>query len=159
MAVTEIEKPPYKSCAHECPTGCAIYEKRPEPCAGYFCLWLFEGRPDLIGDSKKIIGQPDAEFRSILKEEERPDKSGLLFEASGINRAESNFEKATSLSFLTVRETKPGAFESYWGQKVLKRLSKKSLIIRIYEDERRVAMGPPEKIRIFSQFLTEIRHR
>jgi hypothetical protein len=146
MGIVELAKPPYKPCANECATGCSIYEKRPEPCAGYYCVWLFEGRPDLAKVPKQL-----------LRDDDRPDKSGLMFEASSINRDESEFEKEAGVPFLTVRETRPGAFDSHWAKKVLQRLSKRALVIRLYEDGRRAAMGPPEKLRLVGQFLQRVR--
>src|ERR1700752_539468 len=151
MAVTEIAKPAYTGCSHECDKGCAIYEKRPESCAGYYCLWLFEGQPDLLGEAKALAKSED-EYREILRDEERPDKSGLIFEESGVNREESSFQKEAGFPFFTCREVRPGAFEGYWGQKILKRLTKKSLVILVYEDGRRRAIGPPEKVRLVDQF-------
>lgn len=156
MGIKELEKPPYTSCKHECAKGCAIYESRPESCAGYYCVWLFEGRPDLVKEGKELAGVT-TDWPTILREEERPDKSGLIFEASSINRSESNFEKETGVPFLTVRECKPDAFESYWGQKVLKRLSKRMLVIMVSADGRRRAIGPPEKVRLVGQFLQRVR--
>lgn len=151
MGVKELTKPPYANCAHECDKGCAIYEKRPESCAGYQCLWLVE---------TNLTVRADAGSRQLLlRDEERPDKSGLLFEVSSINRAESAFEKETGVPYLMVREATLGAFESYWGQKVLKRLSKWVLIIRVYGDGRRTAMGPPDKVRLVGEFLQKVRVR
>lgn len=129
-----IDKPAYTACDKACPgTGCSIYATRPTACNGYSCLWLLDK-----GD--------------VLREEERPDKSGLLFEMSGIHRARSEFEETTGLAFLIVRETRPGAFDSYWGQKVLKRLSKHALILKVYQDGRRVGIGPPEKVRVLAEY-------
>lgn len=138
MYVPTIEKAPYTQCKNVCERGCAIYETRPSECSGYSCLWLIDK-----GD--------------ILREEDRPDKSGLLFEMSSVHRDKSAFEEKTGIAFLIVREGTPGAFESWRGQKVLKRLSKKALIIRAYADGRRVAMGPPEKIRAFGGYLDAMR--
>jgi hypothetical protein len=146
MGVPELPKAPYDHCGHECDKGCAIYAKRPEVCAGYECLWLIETNPTMRKEAPSA-----SDF--LLKEEDRPDKSGLLFEMSSVNRNGSGFEKATGIAFLLVREVRPDAFESFWGRKVLKRLSKHALIIRVYQDGRRVAMGPPEKLRVFGQYV------
>lgn len=137
MAVTAIDKPAYKTCPSVCDKGCSIYEKRPEACASYSCLWLIDDK--------------------ILRDEDQPNRTGLIFEMSGIHRKESNFEAQTGIAFLVARETKPGAFEGYYAQKTLKRLSKKILIIRAYEDGRRVGMGPPEKVRALGGFLDSLR--
>jgi hypothetical protein len=146
LGVPELPKAPYDRCAHECDKGCGIYARRPEVCAGYECLWLVETNPRMREEA------PSAQV-FLLKEEERPDKSGLLFELSSINRTGSDFEKVAGIPFLTVREVRPGAFKGYWGQKVLKRLSKHALIIRVYQDGRRSAIGPPAKLRVFAQYV------
>lgn len=138
MAVPTIEKPAYTQCKNVCEKGCAIYMDRPGECSGYSCLWLID-----TGEA--------------LREEERPDKNGLIFEMSSVHRKTSAFEEKTGVAFLIVREAKSGAFDSYYGQKTLKRLSKKALIIRAYADGRRVAMGPPEKLRTFGSYLSSLR--
>lgn len=138
MSVPTIQKAAYSTCKNVCEKGCAIYADRPSECSGYSCLWLLD-------------------TEGILRDEERPDKNGLLFEMSKVHRKESNFEAQTGIAFLVVRETKPDAFEGYYAQKTLKRLSKKVLIIRAYADGRRIAMGPPEKIRSLAGFLNALR--
>lgn len=151
------EKPAYQHCTHECDKGCAIYEKRPEPCAGYYCLWLMEGKEDLVAEVTGHLKLPAKGVPQLLREEERPDKIGIIFEASAINSDESAFEKESGIPFLTAREGTPGAFEGYWGQKVLKRLTKKILVILLFGDGRRRAIGPPEKVRLVGQFLNKVR--
>jgi hypothetical protein len=138
MKVPGVSKEAYTACQHAC-KGCAIYATRPKECASYSCLWLLDEKGDLV------------------REEERPDKSGLFFEMSSVHREKSAFEKETGIAFLMVREAQPGAFDAYYGQKVLKRLSRKALIIRVYQDGRRVAMGPPEKIREFGTYIASAR--
>ena len=135
----EFDKPEYRACEKACPTGCSIYKTRPEACEGYSCLWLLDG-----GD--------------VLRDEERPDKSGLLFEMSGIHRKKSPFEQASGVAFLVVREAFPGAFDASRGKKTLQRLVKKVLIIRAYQDGRRVAMGPPEKLRAWADYAASLGH-
>ena len=56
VGVTELDKPHWARCQHQCASGCAIYEERPRTCRGYSCLWaagLLEGdeerRPDRLG--------------------------------------------------------------------------------------------------------------
>jgi hypothetical protein len=136
-----IDKPLYTPCDKACAgTGCTIYETRPKACEGYSCLWLMDDG-------------------MLFKDAERPDKSGLLFEMSNVHREMSRFQEETGIGFLVVREVTPGAFESYWGQKVLKRLSKKALIIRAYQDGRRVGMGPPEKVRVLAEYTRRLNMR
>lgn len=134
---TDFDKREYTPCAKLCAAGCSIYANKPSACTSYSCLWLIDN-----GDT--------------LRDEERPDKSGLLFEMSGIHRDKSAFEKATGIPFLVVREATPGAFEEYRGQKTLRRLSKKALIIRAYQAGKRVAMGPMEKVRVWAEYVTRL---
>lgn len=58
LAVIELQKPDYTRCRHECASGCAIYEQRPESCRHFFCLW-------------KIPGW-------LLQDEDRPDQLGVV---------------------------------------------------------------------------------
>lgn len=52
LGIPTLGKPMMRRCAHECAAGCAVYERRPEECAEFLCLWR-EGwgtdamRPDL----------------------------------------------------------------------------------------------------------------
>ena len=39
VAVHEIGKGEYTTCEHQCPSGCAIYNRRPESCRSYYCFW------------------------------------------------------------------------------------------------------------------------
>lgn len=135
----EFDKPEYRACEKACPTGCSIYKTRPEPCEGYSCLWL-------IDEGK------------ALRDEDKPSVSGLLFEMSGIHRKLSPFEERTGIAFLVVREAFPGAFDAYRGKKTLQRLSKKVLIICAYQDGRRFAIGPPEKLRVWADYVKAIGH-
>lgn len=138
MAVTEIAKPAYTPCVNCNKQGCSVYATRPSACAGYSCLWLIDEG-------------------NVLKDVERPDKSGLVFEMSGVHRDLSPFEKATGLAFLVAREAFPGAFEAYRGAKLLKRLSQKTLIILARENGTRSAIGPPEKLRTFLAYSEHVR--
>lgn len=54
--VEELRKPARQACDHLCPSGCAIYESRPNTCRQFNCLWLRGGldrnetlRPDHLG--------------------------------------------------------------------------------------------------------------
>jgi hypothetical protein len=51
--VHELHKLPGDACQFVCSKGCGIYEKRPESCRGFSCLWLegvfeLEARPDTL---------------------------------------------------------------------------------------------------------------
>lgn len=144
MGVKEVTKPAYTHCTHECDKGCAIYATRPESCAGYSCLWLLEADPEAKAPVR------------FLREEERPDKSGVMFELSATG-GESAFEKASGFPFFIAKEVRPGAFDDYWARKILKRLTVKSLVVLAYQDGRRRALGPPEKVREVGKFLHKVR--
>lgn len=48
IGVQEIDKPNYRMCPHACKGGgCGIYEKRPEDCATFQCLWLASQHTDV----------------------------------------------------------------------------------------------------------------
>lgn len=60
-AVPELEKPINTWCHHcEISQGCKIYEKRPQQCKDFNCLWL---------------------TNFWMDDELRPDKSGIMFES------------------------------------------------------------------------------
>ena len=60
LGVHEINKPMNQPCQHQCPTGCGIYNERPESCRTYQCMWLDGTVP---GDERR-----------------RPDKLGVIFD-------------------------------------------------------------------------------
>ena len=60
MAVEQISKPLGERCPHQCDSGCAIYDSRPEPCQEFNCCWRYG------------LGNAD----------ERPDKSGIVFDVT-----------------------------------------------------------------------------
>lgn len=55
MAVPELDKPNGVPCVHLTPSGCGIYEDRPESCREFLCGWRrgigrgVEHRPDRTG--------------------------------------------------------------------------------------------------------------
>lgn len=81
MAVEQISKPLGQRCPHQCDSGCAIYESRPEPCQEFNCCWRY----------------------GLGNEAERPDKNGIVFD---VTRMGSSIPQA-----LVAREVWPGAFE------------------------------------------------
>lgn len=74
------------------PGRCSIYASRPEPCAGFVCVWL----RDTIG---------------LLEEEDRPDRSGLLFTASTPD--------PQGRQSLEAREVRPRAFQTARAKEIL----------------------------------------
>ena len=55
---TELNKPQWSLCPHQCTAGCEIYDRRPMDCQDYSCEWL----------------------NGLFSEEDRPDRSGLLID-------------------------------------------------------------------------------
>lgn len=56
MAVVELQKPARRACDHVCPAGCRIYERRPQDCREFQCVWMrgafgvdLSLRPDACG--------------------------------------------------------------------------------------------------------------
>lgn len=83
--VRELGKPTQIACQHLCANGCGIYERRPQSCRDYACLW----RQGLIdGDERR-----------------RPDKLGVLFDYEP-------FAGMPGTVRLVVWETVPGAAQS-----------------------------------------------
>ncbi len=62
LAIPELEKPCFQTCAHMEAAGCSVYADRIQACRSYECLWLALGlgeerdRPDLLG---LIFSEPD----------------------------------------------------------------------------------------------------
>ena len=61
MAVTALGKPHSTPCPSQCPSGCSVYDSRPDECADFTCLWL----ADQAG--------------RVFSQQERPDHLGVLF--------------------------------------------------------------------------------
>lgn len=120
LAVEEIGKALHQPCRHLCGHGCAIYDARPVACRDFSCLWL----------------------TTDMAEKERPDLSGVMLE-----RAQAS-ARGTGLSPIAAYERAPGAFDGYWGRKILKRLARKHLVALIPFGcaEPREVLGPPEQV-------------
>lgn len=144
MRIPTISKPEYQPCPNQCEKGCSIYATRPKECAEYSCHWLAE-------INVLVPLQKGHSLFPVLKEEERPDKCGVLLEWSGL-RAEGAFTKATGIQFFHAREVVPGAFTSWRGKKLLDRLSKKHLVLLVFEGTKRAARGPPGLMSTFAKY-------
>jgi len=120
LAVEELGKAQQERCKHLCGKGCAIYERRPVACRDFDCLWL----------------------TADMADKERPDLSGVMLE-----RAQAS-ARGTGLQPIAAYETRPGGFDGYWGQKILKRLSRRHLValIPFGATEPREVIGPPEQV-------------
>lgn len=56
IGIKELGKPYYVKCAEQCESGCKVYEKKPQSCSDFQCVWysgvfgLDEAhRPDKVG--------------------------------------------------------------------------------------------------------------
>jgi hypothetical protein len=64
--IGEPDKPAFTKCRHECKRGCGIYERRPDLCRGFMCMWL---------GSQQFEGLE-------LPKELRPDRTGVVVEVN-----------------------------------------------------------------------------
>lgn len=132
-------KPPVTPCRHQTQgRGCGIYETRPETCRKFECLWLYDREGKHFDPA------------------DRPDKGGVLVVPSGPSR----FSEETRIQTLVAFEVRPGAFESYWGRKLLTRLKKKIPLILVehggVKDGARKLIGPPALVRKAHEWLTHM---
>ena len=119
-----------------------IYDTKPPICTGFHCMYSI-----LVG----------------FRDNERPDKLGIIF---AMNNPESHFSKVTGLPLVVAYEFKIGAFNSYSGDKLLRKLSYKMPLALVpfdksieskldrntwLIDNNTVFMGP-------GKFLSEINH-
>lgn len=68
----ELKKPPGVLCPHCTGTACGIYERRPQPCRTFHCLW------------RRIAQMPDAM---------RPDRIGVMFSIEQVAPPRNPFER------------------------------------------------------------------
>jgi Fe-S-cluster containining protein len=86
MRIPSLDKPPHQPCAHQGDAGCAIYDRRPDECRHWHCLWVRdEGR--------------------IFSDHHRPDRLGVFFTASSP-------DPITGVQTLFAHETEPGIAET-----------------------------------------------
>jgi len=114
MAVRALGKPAGVPCRHLVPMtisgksllnehhvepngACGIYERRPDVCAGFVCVWL----RDTIG---------------LLTEDERPDRIGVVLTASSAG--------ADGRQLMEIRELFRGASRTVRVRRLIERISK-----------------------------------
>jgi len=138
MQVDALVKPRHTPCPHLSGNGCGIYRSRPAECQTFTCFWLIDGSlPDSV----------------------RPDRCGLMVwtKRSGFGQAFGSDETP----FLTLaEEVTPGALDSYWGQKLVKALARRFLILGIRHGQSvlgagdaRHIFGPPHLVAEAKAFL------
>ena len=141
LGLVEIGKPPWTDCPHqwkESPgqTGCSIYKDRPKTCQDFKCLWLTDSR-------------------GKLQEKDRPDVCGVLL----VPPQPCDFTEQTKIPTIVAWEIRPGAFASYHGHRILKKLGAKYLLV-LLDHGRSIGqtprfMGPPNLLRIAHLWLTQ----
>lgn len=98
LGVSSLNKPKNTKCEHQCKKGCAIYDKRPEGCRAFECLWL----------------------RGAFGPLDRPDKLGIVFSTTNpdvpIDTPVGQFPQG-----LVAMEMFEGAAKTKKGQKILAR--------------------------------------
>lgn len=120
LVIPELDKPFGQPC--QClrrspdPPGCRIYERRPETCSGYSCLWLAEGSPEIL---RRLSKGQRRRFQPQLQDDDRPDRLGVLFD----------YAVANGRSMLAAREVRRGAFNDRRVQDVMARLRQANQIV------------------------------
>lgn len=66
-APVPFDKPAHQPCQHICSQGCSIYEKRPNVCEGFLCVWRATYEPEIN------LPWPASE---------RPDRTGVVMEVN-----------------------------------------------------------------------------
>jgi len=106
--VHELHKLPGDPCQFVCSKGCGIYEKRPQSCRGFRCLWL-EG---------------------VFEEEARPDTLEIVF---GI--APAPLQMHPWRRFIRVMEVVPGAAARPANLERIRWLASKGEVVWVYSAE------------------------
>ena len=88
--------------------GCTIYDTKPKVCTGFYCMWMVDHVP------------------GMFKSSDRPDLVNVMVV---MNNPESDWVKYSKTPSFTAYEVVPGAFKSYWGDKLLRKVTKKWLTI------------------------------
>jgi Fe-S-cluster containining protein len=66
--IIEVDSPPGQWCRHCVPgKGCSIYETRPDPCRGFFCMWMSQPGlgPEWKPEKSKIVLRVEPGGQSI----------------------------------------------------------------------------------------------
>lgn len=123
LGVVELGKPPGKDCEHQVKgQGCGIYETRPDSCQRYSCAWVSDG----------------AEENLRLTDKDRPENTGIILtippEIGPIGPAIHAYVAVES------------AHHSYWGRRLIEKLSKRLLVVIIYKNRSRSIVGPEDRV-------------
>jgi len=104
----DFHKPSFTPCSHLCEKGCDIYSSKPSICTGFYCMY--------------------AVLADFFRDDDRPDKSGIVI---AINHPDSHFTQTTKLTTFSAYEARPGAFKSYNGDRMLRKISNRAVLILI----------------------------
>lgn len=127
MCVESIGKATGVRCTAVRPNGCAMYDRRPKECAGWYCCWAMGKLPD----------------------DHRPDKLGMLFYPLPTTDISRELRRKFDQSVWVVREFIPGAFEKY--EFTLNILVQNHLLICFPVDGGRTYRGRPDVMKWLSQ--------
>lgn len=139
-----FHKPSGKTCEHLVAGKCAIHATKCVTCKDYYCMWM--------------VNDP----RLVFADGERPDKAGILV---SMNDPNSEFSQFVGVPVFTVYEAKPNAFLDYWGQRIIRKLMRKVLIILMpyaemangYQvNERTPFLGPPDLINKVKEYHAKL---
>ena len=129
IGVPELDKPPYRPCAHLCEAGCGVYADRPGSCRTFECQWL---RGEL-----EVDGAVDPDLR--------PDACGVMFDY----QPDSAFGEV-----YTAWEVEAGASAREPAKGVLDGLAEGFLVLLVTPDPASGAgpgarrfLGPPHRVR------------
>ena len=132
-----IHKPARVPCQHLAINGgCSIYhsDRKPLVCSAFRCGWLEPGK------------------REWLREDERPDRLGVIFAAA---RPGAPFERSTGIRPLVAYEVRPGALESWAVEKVLNRLRRHFLVALSAPGKVITFTGPPGALAQAHRYVAE----
>lgn len=138
-AVPELGKDVFQDCAHSRskmaarplprvgPTGCEIYERRPQACRDYRCLWL----DDALGT-----------------DDDRPDRLGLMFDLPDLVRDHPDYQ---GLQVICARELHPDARDTPRAADLLSRLARR-MVVRLTDPRGKTRLfGPQSAIALLVQ--------
>jgi hypothetical protein len=143
IAVPEIGKKENAPCPNaKKDEGCAIHESRPESCRAYSCLWLAEGSPEIVPESR-LRGK--SEIPTLLRNMDRPDRVGVVVD---VLPPDSEFSRFSGYPSLLLRSARPHAFSEPEARGLVRRLRRRAVVVCVSMDGReRKILGPEHAMR------------
>jgi len=96
MGVPSIDKPANKKCEHQCLEGCGVYDKRPDECRIFSCMWR----------------------QGFFPEDCRPDKMRVMLYVDDGTRIQEGLIVAHELTNPVLTEDQEQGFYDSIGQKI-----------------------------------------